>query len=451
MRVREWVVGLVAVALTMVGTPPAQAAPKNQWGISRTRVDDAWAVTRGSSRVIIAIVDTGVRRTPDLAPRLLAGRDFVNHDDNPTDDNGHGTMAAGVAAGSRNNGAGVAGICWNCRILPVKVLGANGSGSYSTIAAGIRYAADRGATIISLSLGGPDDNRLLRDAVNYASGKGSLVIAAAGNKGSTAPHYPAAIPAVLAVGGVDRYDRRYPWSNYGTGWVDVTAPGCNLAQGLSGAVSDYCGTSSATPFVAGVAGLLAATAPAPTAAQLRTALVASPRIDAIRSLAALPVRGDTTRPSVVLGATPAIVRGVVPINVAAVDQHGIAQVRLYAGGRLVAIDRKAPYSFRWRSSRSGVVPLDVRVYDRAGNVTAVRRYVRVDNVAPSVQLFRAGSLVTARASDISGISRLELLVNGRIVARHAGYIRQFRVWARTIQVRAYDRAGNSRLSTAPRG
>ena len=237
----------------------------------------------------MAVVDTGVSPLPDLAGRILPGHDFVHGTGNAADDNGHGTMAAGVIAAAGNNRTGVAGICWNCRILPVKVLDARGSGSYVNIAAGIRYAADRGAQIISLSLGGPDDSQLLRAAVAYAAGKGALVIAAAGNKGSSAPHFPAAIPPVLAVGAVTSTDVRYPWSNYGKGWVGITAPGCNPAQSRTGAVGQYCGTSSATPFVAGVAALLASTVPMPSAAQIRAALVRSSikpsgRVDAVAAL-----------------------------------------------------------------------------------------------------------------------------------------------------------------------
>ena len=156
----------------------------------------------------------------------------------------------------------------------MKVLGAGGSGSYSDIAEGIRYAADQGADIINLSLGGAADSQLLRDAVTYAAGKGALVLAAAGNDGSSALHYPAAIPAVLAVGGSTAGDARYPWSNYGSNWVDIAAPGCNPAQGRNGVVGQFCGTSSATPFAAGVAALLASTTPAPTAATIRKALTA---------------------------------------------------------------------------------------------------------------------------------------------------------------------------------
>lgn len=367
----------VAHAAAITPNDPGYAG---QWGIVRTRVNQAWSAVRGSSRVVVAVVDTGVTALPDLAGRVLPGHDFVNGDDDASDDNGHGTMAAGVVAAAGYNRTGIAGICWNCRVLPVKVLDAKGSGSYSTIAEGIRYAADQGATIVSLSLGGADDSQVLRDAVAYAAGKGSLVIAAAGNDGVSVPHYPAAIPSVLAVGGVTSTDAYYPWSNRGS-WVDVTAPGCNLSQTLTGALSQYCGTSSATPFVAGVAALLASTDPAPTADVIRAALVSSRvaggRIDAPKALAALPYAGDTIRPTVLFAAAPSVTRGQVTVSAAAADQHGIARVQLYAGGRLVATDTTAPYSVHWKATSTGVVRLELRAYDRAGNMAVARRSVTV--------------------------------------------------------------------------
>lgn len=365
-----------AAALT-----PNDAGYAGQWGTVQTRVNQAWSSVRGSSRVVIAVVDTGVTATPDLAGRVLPGHDFVNNDADPRDDSGHGTMAAEVAAAAGYNKTGIAGVCWSCRILPVKVLGKDGSGSYSDIAEGIRYAADQGANVINLSLSGTDDSQLLRDAVAYAAGKGSLVLAAAGNDGSSVPHFPAAIPSVIAVGGETSTGTRYPWSDYGS-WVDVTAPGCNPSPALNGAVEQFCGTSSATPFTAGVAGLLASTDPAPSAATIRAALVASRtgaigRIDALGALAALPYAGDKTAPSIVFTATPRATGGVVRAAVAASDQHGVARVQFYAAGRLVATDTTAPYSFAWKATGKGLVAIQVRAYDRAGNVAGTARGVRV--------------------------------------------------------------------------
>ncbi|MBL7256979.1 S8 family serine peptidase [Paractinoplanes lichenicola] len=453
---RKLLAGLAVAGSMLVATPALAAVA--QPGLTQTRVTEAWAATRGSSRVIVAVIDTGVSKLPDLAGRLLPGRDFVNHDDDATDDNGHGTMAATVIAAAAGNRTGVDGVCGNCRILPVKVLNAKGGGSYTDIALGIRYAADRGAAVISLSLGGADDSPLLRAAVAYAESKGALVVAAAGNRGVATPHYPAAIPTVLAVGGVTSTGARYDWSNFGS-WVGVTAPGCNPAQGPSGAIGQYCGTSSATPFVAGVAGLLASTDPAPSPALIRATLIAtkarpSGRVDALAALRALPIDGDVIRPSAAFGAVRPLVRGRVTITAGAADQHGVSRVQLYAGGRLIATDTTAPYSFTWQSApRTGLVPLELRAYDRRGNLTVVRRTVRADNTAPVLRLAKSGRTVTARATDPSGLARLELIVNGKVTARSTAAVRRFVVpaRARTVVVRAVDRAGNVRVANGKLG
>jgi subtilisin family serine protease len=462
---------------------PNDPAYRSQWGITRARVDLAWSTTRGAAGVTVAVLDTGVRPLTDLAPRLLTGYDFVNSDTDANDDNGHGTMTAGVLAATGGNGVGIAGVCWSCTILPVKVLGANGSGSYTDIARGIRYAADRGADIINMSLGGSADSRLLTDAVAYATAKGALVIAAAGNDGSTARHYPAAIPSVLAVGASTSGDARYSWSNHGSAWVDLAAPGCNPAQDLTGAVGSFCGTSSATPFAAGVAALLASQNPAPDAAAIRRALTssatriaggwvdaASGRVDAAAALGlwrtSVAVRADTAPPVAAFRypATSALVRGVVPINGLASDDGRVTRVDLAAGGRLVGTDTTAPYAFRWNTrGYRGPVTMTLRAQDDAGRVTLVRRIVRVDNDAPAVAVqgrahgargVRRTLYVTARAADASGISRMDLVVDGRVTQRHAGGLRQFPVqtWlhgrAMTVQVRAYDSAGNMRATPA---
>ena len=466
---------------TVVPSDPGYAG---QWGIAKTRVNTAWSSTVGSAAVTIAVVDTGVRFVPELAGRLLAGKDFVNNDDDATDDNGHGTMAASVIAAAGDNGVGIAGICWACRILPVKVLDAAGSGSYSAIAAGIRYAADAGATIINLSLGGAADGLVLRDAVASAVAKGALVIAAAGNSGSSAPHYPAAIPAVLAVGASTVADARYSWSNYGSAWVDIAAPGCNPVQSLTGVVTQYCGTSSATPFTSGVAALLASTTPQPTAETIRTALLSSAqrlagnwvagRVDAAAALDALPTGGtpqtiaeDHTPPAVSFGSpvsvlSPVPMRGIVTIGGQAADDVGVSQVQLLAGGRLVAVDTVAPYVFRWPSApNTGAVTLTLRAYDRAGNVAVASAVVTADNTPPALRITAPANhtrpigrttYVSAAASDYYGVRSIELLVNGKVTQSYAGRSIRFSVptWTfgatMTVGVRAHDTAGNVRYT-----
>lgn len=226
----------------------------------------AWDAAKGDPGVIIAVLDTGVDLGhPDLAPKIeSSGYDFANDDDDATDDHWHGTHVAGIAAADTDNGAGVAGVAWDCRILPVKVLDQNGDGYYSWIAAGIVWAADNGADVINLSLGGPYDDPFLEDACRYACERGAVIAAAAGNE-SSAVLYPAAYDAyVLAVTATDYNDAVAGFSNRGPE-VDVAAPGVYI---LSTAPRLYVGesnppylfatgTSQATPHVSGLAALVA--------------------------------------------------------------------------------------------------------------------------------------------------------------------------------------------------
>ncbi|WP_175989181.1 S8 family peptidase [Bacillus sp. Marseille-Q1617] len=229
-----------------------------QYGPQNTYTNYAWDYTRGSSGQEIAVLDTGVDYNhPDLDGKTIRGYDFVDNDYYPMDLNGHGTHVAGTAAAETNNGTGIAGMAPNTRILAVRVLDANGSGSLADIADGIRYAADQGAEVINLSLGCDCSTTTLENAVNYAWNKGSVVIAAAGNDGVSTTFEPASYANVIAVGAVDSNDRKASFSNYGS-WVDVTAPGVDIAATVpNNGYSYMSGTSMASPHVAGLAGLLA--------------------------------------------------------------------------------------------------------------------------------------------------------------------------------------------------
>lgn len=269
----------------------------SQWGPRTIGAPSAWETTRGSPGIVIAVLDTGAELThPDLNGAFVAGYDVVNRDSDPQDDNGHGTAAAGVLAARTNNGRGIAGVCWECRIMPVKVLDANGSGTNSAVAAGIVWAVDHGARVISMSLGGPGTTQTLTDAIGYATRRGVLLVAAAGNNGSTAPFYPAAYPEVLSVAGTDTSDKLYSWSNYGS-WVKVAGPGCNTTTTLGGGYGSFCGTSSATPVVAGLVGLAVSVRPESVKGEVENAIqqtaypigtaVQNGRVDAVPTLTAL--------------------------------------------------------------------------------------------------------------------------------------------------------------------
>lgn len=213
--------------------------------------------TTGSSSVAIAVLDTGIREDhEDLQGKVTNSVNYTNSSTNG-DVHGHGTHVAGSAAALTNNQKGVAGTCPGCTLYNVKVLDDKGSGAWSWIANGITWAADNGAKVINMSLGGSGGSGTVENAVNYAWGKGVVVVAAAGNSNTNARFYPAAYPNVVAVGATDRNDAKASFSNYGSSWVDVAAPGVGiLSTTKDGGYQAWNGTSMATPHVAGEAGLI---------------------------------------------------------------------------------------------------------------------------------------------------------------------------------------------------
>jgi thermitase len=228
-----------------------------QYNMVAIRAPQGWAYTTGSSAVTIAIVDSGVDMThPDLFGKIVAGYDFVNDDNDPSDDYGHGTHVAGLAAAFGNNGIGIAGTSWGARIMPVKVLNSSGLGTYLNAATGIVWAADQGARVINLSFGGSAPSLLLEDAVNYAAARGILLVGAAGNNGSPSVLYPAAYPAVIAVSATNSANQRAVFSNYGP-QIELAAPGAGIySLHLGGGYLIRNGTSMAAPQVSGLAAIL---------------------------------------------------------------------------------------------------------------------------------------------------------------------------------------------------
>jgi len=299
------------VVLEATATIPNDTLWQKQWGPRRVRAPRAWDATRGSSSVVVAVVDTGVAYGhPDLQGLFVPGFDFVNNDADPHDDHGHGTAVAGVIAARTQNHEGQAGMCWKCSVMPVKVLDRNGSGPTSTIAAGIVWAVTHGARVINLSLGGAGTTQVLQDAVVFAASKGVLVVAAAGNSGSSTKFYPAAYADALSVAATTSSDNLYYWSNRGLDWVQVAAPGCNVAPVRGGGYGDFCGTSSATPIVSGIAALALSLDPGLGRESLEQALrrtarhgiggVEYGRVNALRTLAALGLTAplNTSRPRI---------------------------------------------------------------------------------------------------------------------------------------------------------
>lgn len=246
-----------------------------QYSLDRMRVRDAWGLSTGASN-LIAVLDTGVQFDHrDLAGRLVAGHDFVSDDGDASDDNGHGTWVSGIIAANANDGYGIAGISWSDRILPVKIMNAQGTGSTSDLTAGIIYAADRGANIINMSVGGFPHSQYVQDAVDYAWSKGAVLIGAAGNNRREETFYPASFNNVVSVSATQSDDEFANWSSYGPK-VDVSAPGASILttnctscpNGSWGDHTKISGTSFATPNVAGVVALIRARYPSYTPSQV---------------------------------------------------------------------------------------------------------------------------------------------------------------------------------------
>jgi len=290
---------VLVVLLLTVGTAYA-AAPNDpgwsaQWHLRTIHADAAWARTKGSG-IVVAIVDTGVDLShPDLRGRLVTGKDFVDPGTPPDDEQGHGTFMAGLVAADTGNGEGVASVAPLAKIMPVRVLDAQGSGKPSVVSQGIDWAVSHGADVINLSLavestggsGGSSGENLYGDtgltsAINRASDAGRVVVVAAGNNfssgGSAQTSYKAQRSGVIVVGASTSRDRRAAYSNYGDG-LDVLAPGggssstASASSCLSNApvVSTWwnpvtgesiygrgCGTSMAVAHVSGTAALLMA-------------------------------------------------------------------------------------------------------------------------------------------------------------------------------------------------
>ncbi|WP_414580963.1 S8 family peptidase [Scytonema sp. PCC 10023] len=283
--------GLINAAAAVgkaVGQSPFADVPDlggNNWGADLVKAPEVWAKGYTGQDVVVAVLDTGVDFNHDdlkdniwTNPKEIAGNgkdddgdgfiddvhgwNFADNNNNTLDnsDPGHGTHVAGTIAGE-NNGFGVTGIAYDAKIMPVKVLNDEGTGSYTSITKGIYYAVDHGANVINLSLGGSSSDDTMQTAIEYASSKGVVVVMAAGNDGGFQPDYPAryADKSGIAVGAVDKNNNMADFSNRAgvSSLTYVTAPGVDVYSTLPGnQYASYSGTSMASPHVAGVVALM---------------------------------------------------------------------------------------------------------------------------------------------------------------------------------------------------
>lgn len=228
-----------------------------QWNLPIINTTHGWDLSRGSSDVIVAVIDTGVDLNhADLAGSLVGGLNVLDEYAAPFDDVGHGTHVAGVIAATVNNYEGVAGMSWHNKVMPIKALDHTGAGSTYSVAQGIIWATDNGAQVINLSLGNYMASEFLHDAIKYAYDRDVVIIAASGNDNTIDPGYPAAYPEVLAVAATNANKQRASFSNYGD-YIDIAAPGENIASTYPG--DEYAamsGTSMASPHVAALAAMI---------------------------------------------------------------------------------------------------------------------------------------------------------------------------------------------------
>ncbi len=393
-----------------------------QWGLKNTgqapfygksgadiKAPDAWGTTTGSSSIVIAVVDTGVDYThPDLAANIwknsgeipnngidddrngyvddVRGWNFVSSNNNPMDDHGHGTHCAGSIAAVGNNNLGITGVCWNARIMPLKFLNASGNGRVSDAISAILYANRMGAQVISNSWGGTQYTQALKDAIDASP---AVVVCAAGNSGQNSdqyPQYPAALSSsnIISVAATDYKDNLAGFSNYGTSSVDLAAPGVNIRSTYKNSQYQYLsGTSMATPYVSGVAGLLKAANPSMTKYQIRDKILNT--VDRLSSLSGKVATGGRLNAAAAVGSvspTPTVtptptpqpgvlsasflaspVSGRIPLRVQFIDTS-IGQPATWAwnfgdGGYsyqknpIYTFTKKGAYSVRLTISRSG--------------------------------------------------------------------------------------------------
>jgi len=406
-----------------------------QWALPTMHASAAWDVTAGRSDVIVAIVDTGIDPTHiEFAGRIVPGWSFVCSgpvsgaaapqsqggggkssgtpveclgSDNTWDDYGHGTHVAGIAAAAMNNYAGVAGVAPAVSLLPVKVLDATGSGTVSAVAQGIVYAADHGARVINLSLGGVIVSSTLWDACQYAHSRGVFIAAASGNDAGFIGT-PAWYPTTIAVGASTPTDTRASFSNYGLA-LDLVAPGTDILStlptypvtltgwGFSLNYGRLSGTSMATPEVAGIAALCLSVNPTLGPEDLRNllqrtatdlgetgfdAFTGAGRVDAAAAVqvAAHPSPPDTTPPSVAISAPSdgATATGSLPAAMTVADDRGIRRKDFLVDG---VLQSEAALRWWWHTGEyaNGLHTLTARAADYADNSSDAAATVWVNN------------------------------------------------------------------------
>ncbi len=457
----------------------------SEWHLPRISAPSAWDTTTGSSAVTIAILDSGVDGThPDLAPMLVPGWNFYDNNSDTRDVIGHGTVVAGAAAAAGNDGTGVAGVAWGCRLMPLRIADTNCSASASATASALTWAADHGARVANISYSGVTKIASVESAAQYFRSMGGVVVASAGNAGTfdaTADN-----PNLLMVSATDLNDVLASWSNTGNN-IDLAAPGVSILTTVRGGSYGWAGgTSVSAPIVAGAAALVMSANATLPGAQVGDILkqsaddlgaagwdpsYGSGRVNAGRAvlLAVASTPADSAAPSASITApsSGSTVSGPVTVNVSATDDMGVTRVECYLDGGLIGASTNAMAGFPWNTAAypNGSCTLQARAYDAAGNVgmsavvtvSVLNAVAPPDTVAPTVLIISPASNATVSrrtkvgvaATDNVGVTRVDLYADGSYYATSTSASPEF-IWntsklprgQHTLQAFAYDAAGN---------
>jgi thermitase len=429
------------------------------WHLAKIGTPTAWDTASGSG-VTIAILDSGVDAShPDLAARMVPGWNWYDNNSNTSDVNGHGTLVAGAAAASMNNGTGVAGVAGTARLMPVRISDANAYATFSTIAKGLTWAADNGARVANISYKVAGSSSVI-SAANYMKGKGGLVLSSAGNAGVDEGFAPTT--SMIAVAATDSNDAKASWSSFGS-FVSLSAPGVSVWTTVrGGGYGAANGTSFSSPVTAGVVALMMSVNPTLPASDVEKLLFSTAldlgtagrdsyfgygRVNAsaaVSAAAKATSTADTTAPTVSINAPlgSSTVSGLVAVDVSAADNKAVSRVDLLVNGKVAGTDTASPFAFSWDSSQvvNGMNNLSAVAYDAAGNqatsaavavnVSNSVTVATIDTVAPTVKISnpvngaKVGGTVSIKvaASDNAGIAGLsqKLYINERLVAQTTG-------------------------------
>ena len=477
------------IALSSAGVTATDPYFPSEWHLTAIKAPDAWAITTGSSNVLIGVIDSGGDWThPDLAPSMVTGWNFLKGNTDTQDTVGHGTAVSGAAAAATNNATGVAAVSWGNKIMPLLISDSSSPAYISALSNAITYAADRGVRILSVSICWTSPSSTLQSAVDYAWSKGSVVFAAAGNSSSSAPTYPAATNNVVAVSATDVNGTLASFSSYGN-WIDLSAPGNNiLTTKLGGIYSAWYGTSFSTPITAAVGALVLSIKPGLSASSLVNLLeqnsddLGAPgydqyfghgQVNAYKALlAAGSLAADTTLPSVSITSpsSAATVAGTIQVQGSASDNVGVTGTQLYIDNQLVSISSSSPFSFAWNTLNytNGSHTLQVKASDAAGNIGSTSVSVNVynpvvsDTMPPVVTIgsptsgssVKGNLLISASATDNVGISQVAIYIDDtlRCTDTASPYTCSWNTkkassGSHTIKVTAWDAAGNFSSAT----